>query len=362
MSGEELQRLALKLTVTRIGYHRVTLSMMLAGTSWALVAARPLSQDRRVSLGLLGMAAVIMYAQTLTGGRGGYVTWGAIAVIVGCLRWRKVFLVLPVVVVAVMLFMPGVVQRMLDGVIGDSYSTTKIDAYEASAGRTAIWPVVIEKIKREPVIGYGRQAMWRTGTVAFLYDFMGEDFGHPHNAYLEWLFDNGILGFIPVILFYLVILFHGFRLFLEHRSPICTAAGGVACVLVLALMVAGMTSQSFYPIEGTVFMWCSMGLMLRMSVERKRALAAIAQMAVIPVVSFGAAARRAAAPLGLDALIWPDESANPPVQPVPGFGAPNPIPAFGPRFAANAASPRPGSWQRRTPPKTDRPGGRYQFS
>src|SRR3954452_16007679 len=36
LSGEELQHLALRLLQSRIGYHRVTLSMMLGGASWAL--------------------------------------------------------------------------------------------------------------------------------------------------------------------------------------------------------------------------------------------------------------------------------------------------------------------------------------
>ena len=46
-----------------------------------------------------------------------YVTWGLIGLIVGVLRWRKVFLAMPVVALAVVLLMPGVVQRMMDGFI-----------------------------------------------------------------------------------------------------------------------------------------------------------------------------------------------------------------------------------------------------
>jgi O-antigen ligase len=364
MDGNELQRLALKLTLSRIGYHRVTLSMMLGGASWALVAARPLIEDRRLRLGMIGMAGLILYAQTLTGGRGGYVTWGAIAVIVGLLRWRKVFLALPVVALVVVVFMPGVVQRMMDGFVTDPYSSETVNEYEASAGRTAIWPVVIAKIKQEPLVGYGRQAMWRTGTVSYLFTVMNEDFGHPHNAYLEWLFDNGILGFIPVILFYLLILTRGFQLFLENRSTVCTAAGGVACVLVLALMVAGMTSQSFYPIEGTVEMWCAMGLMLRLSVERARALATLE--AVPAAAAFGTV-RDATAPAidaaAFDALILPEQpngGVRVPQTPPP-FRAPAPQPAFAPNVAA-AAAPQTGSWQRPRSSINDRPRDRFQFS
>src|SRR5205823_5726754 len=125
-------------------------------------------------------------------------------------------------------------------------------------------------IEQRPFVGWGRQAMARTGTVSFAFTELKEDFGHPHNAYLEMLLDNGILGFIPMMLLFCAFLFHAFRLFLDARSPLFVAAGGAAAALLLALMVAGLSSQSFYPVEGTVEMWCAIGLMLRVSVERKR--------------------------------------------------------------------------------------------
>jgi hypothetical protein len=104
-----------------------------------------------------------------------------------------------------------------------------------------------------------------------LWDELGESFPHPHNAYLETLFDGGWVGFFCIIPFYLVALFHGFRLFLDSRSPYFVAAGGAVCALVLALLVSAMGSQTFYPREGSVGMWCAFGLAFRTLVERKRA-------------------------------------------------------------------------------------------
>jgi hypothetical protein len=312
--------------------------------------------------GLIVMAGVILYAQSLTGGRGGYLTWGAIGVAFGCLKWRKVLLVLPVIVVSVMLFMPSIVDRVLAGIINESSQGVAVDQYEVSAGRNIMWPYVIEQIKRSPAVGYGRQAMMRQGIVAFLYDFLNEEFGHPHNAYLEWLLDNGIVGFIPVMLFYIVILFHSFRLFLDARSPLFQAAGGVSCALILALLVGGLTSQSFYPVEGTIEMWCAMGVMMRMSVERRRALATLNA----PVYNVGRfrVAEPAAAPQTLEQLILPRDYPDAPQRPR-GFGEPAPTatPAFAPRFVATGPVSRPDSWQHRRPPPSsgERPGGRFQF-
>ncbi len=51
------------------------------------------------------------------------------------------------------------------------------------------------------------------------------------------------------------------------------AVGGMTTALVLALLVASIGSQTFYPREASVGMWCAIGLMMRAWVERKRAIA-----------------------------------------------------------------------------------------
>ena len=131
---------------------------------------------------------------------------------------------------------------------------------DVTAGRTLIWPYVIEKIGEAPLLGYGREAMKRTGLAQFLYQELGEEFPHPHNAYLQWLLDNGWVGFVLVMPFYVVVLFHATRLFLDSRSAVFVAAGGATLALVLALLIASAGSQTFYPREGAVGMWCAIGL------------------------------------------------------------------------------------------------------
>jgi hypothetical protein len=48
------------------------------------------------------------------------------------------------------------------------------------------------------------------------------------------------------------------------------AAGGVAAAVVLAFLASSIGNHSFYPREGSVPMWCAIGLMLRVWVERAR--------------------------------------------------------------------------------------------
>ena len=74
-SGNDLSAPASKMIQNEIGYNRVTLSMMLAGASWAALATIPILKQNLHRFILLGAAGTIAFGQALTGGRTGYVTW-----------------------------------------------------------------------------------------------------------------------------------------------------------------------------------------------------------------------------------------------------------------------------------------------
>jgi O-antigen ligase len=271
-SGADLARNANKMCLNEIGYHRVNLSMMMSGASWAMVAAlvvvkRPWS---RLIVALAGL--IVILGQSLTGGRAGYVAWGVVGLILSLVRWRRLLPLLPPFVLGIGVLLPGVRQRFLQG-FGAVQGNVVVrrDAYEMTAGRTLIWPYVIEKIGEAPVFGYGREAMQRTGLSTYLWQELGEGFGHPHNAYFELLLDNGVVGTVLVLPFYLLVLTRAFSLFRDREDDLCSAVGGVVCALVLALLAAALGSQTFYPREGAIGMWAAMGIMLRVYEDRERA-------------------------------------------------------------------------------------------
>lgn len=271
VSGGTLSGRASKLIKNEIGYSRVNMSMMLSGASWAFFATLPLVRRWRWRLLVLAAGVAVAYAQALTGGRMGYVAWGAVGFVLCSIRWRKSLLLAPLVPIAISILLPGVTERMLQGFGETDVSGRAVtDDAEVTADRTIIWPYVIDKILESPAIGYGREAMTRTGLVAEHADI---SFPHPHNMYLECLLDNGFVGFAMIIPFYAVVVSHAVRLFLDRTSPLYAAIGGIALALVLALLVAGMGSQTFYPREGAVGMWAAIGLMLRTSIVRLRAMA-----------------------------------------------------------------------------------------
>jgi O-antigen ligase len=327
LSGDMLSARSAKILLNEVGYHRVNLSMLLAGASWALLAALPMARRRSQQALFLGAGLVVVYAQALTAGRTGYVTWAVLGLFLGLVRWRKYLFLAPVVAGLVTLVVPGAVERISQGFAEEDRDggsplvrpdlrivpggADQPDAYTITSGRNVAWPYVIEKIGESPIFGFGRRAMERTGIAAFLWEEFNESFPHPHNAYLELLLDNGWIGFLLVLPFYVVVVGYGVSLFRDRRSPVFTAIGGVTCSLVLALLVASVGSQSFYPREGSVGMWCVIGLALRVVVERARAEARMENTAARP---WWAVAGGDEAPRGggerdvpsrtLDAVLW----------------------------------------------------------
>ena len=249
-----------------------------------MVAAHYIGGTRLKRIAVCLMGIVVMYAQALTGGGTGYATWGLLGLLLGVLYWRKLLVLVLVGAVAVTLLVPSAKERMLQGFTNDGsrdrnaqveaaqgvsvgYEEGGVDSYAVTAGRSVIGRYVIEKIGDNPIVGYGRLAMKRTGLSRRLAMELGESFPHPHNAYLEWLLDNGVVGFLIVIPFYLLLLIRGISPFRDPRSLVFTVAGGMTVSLVVALLIASFGSQTFYLREGWVGLWCVFGLMMRVWVN-----------------------------------------------------------------------------------------------
>ena len=75
-----------------------------------------------------------------------------------------------------------------------------------TAGRTNLWPLVLESILERPVFGYGREALTRNGLREKAFQTTGEDFGHPHNGYFQFALDNGLVGLAACLMLFAVLL------------------------------------------------------------------------------------------------------------------------------------------------------------
>jgi len=263
-----------------VGYASTDTSVMLAGSSWGMLAAMALIRKKKYQVMLFLGAGVIAFGQALTGGRGGYLAWGTTGLVMCLFKWHRYLLLAPVLMILLPILFPAAAERMLMGFGATDVTGQKVIDEEAlGAGRLLVWPYVIEKIGKSPLIGYGRLAMKRTG----LYDRIetehpGTGAPHPHNMYLETLLDNGIIGSLPILSFFALVVFYSARLF-RSGNRLFTAVGGLSLALVLSSMVGGLTGQHVYPQEHTLGIWAAIFLTLRVSEEDKR----MRQATFIPV-------------------------------------------------------------------------------
>jgi len=267
----------------RIGYGACDMSAMLAGASWAIIATSLLVRKKMHKMLVFSSAGIVAFGQALTGGRAGYLAWGATGMALCLLKWRKYLVLAPVIVMLLPIVFPGAVGRMFEG-FGqtDVAGQSTLDDYSVTSDRTAVWPHVIDKIAGSPVFGYGRLAMIRTGLTGQMTSRGYTGFDHPHNMYLETLLDNGIVGSAPILLFWGITVLHACRLF-RSKNRVCSAVGGVAASLVLAQLFSGIGSQHVYPEESTLGAWAAMFLLLRVHIELARVQEGVINVVGVPV-------------------------------------------------------------------------------
>ncbi len=281
MGGDELQRKALKVISSNVGYHRVNISMIMSGAFWGFFCLKEFLNKKQFFYIIVPGCSLIFLAMAVTGGRTGYGTWALLGVFFCLFKWRRYLLLAPAVLFIVLTLMPSAIERLSQGLEEQpndfqntelSFDEEQVDMHSVTSGRVVAWPLVWESIKRAPWLGYGREAMKNTGITQQIMELhgQGESFPHPHNAYLQWLQDNGIIGSIPVVLFYLLILKYSWSLFRDPRQAIFVVTGGISLAMLLALLVASIGSQTFYPREGAVALWVAMCLMLRVYIERDK--------------------------------------------------------------------------------------------
>ena len=270
---------ALRVLDRAIGYHRVDLAAMMASASWGFFVVRGLALNKFNAWLLTAAGIILILALALTGGRMGYGTWVVLAAVFTVLKWKRLIAIIPVALIIVITVVPAVRDRMLYGFAegpnesGFVYEDEGADLARITSDRVLIWPIVIDRIFKAPLLGYGRQGIILSGASLELRDTYGDRkaFPHPHNAYLELMIDNGLIGAAPILFFFFIVLKYSISLFRNQRSKILMVTGGVTLAFVAGQLIASFGAQSFYPRAGVVIMWCTIGLALRGYVNQQNA-------------------------------------------------------------------------------------------
>ena len=268
--GDALQSMAVRVIARDTGYHRVDMSMILAGGTWSLYCLSQGIKGWKIQSTILALAALTALGQSMTGGRTGYATTIAIGCFFAVVKWRKLFILAPIAIAIILVVTPGAAERMFEGFGTKEGAIVKqADENAITSGRQNVWPMAIEKIAERPIIGWGSEGFVRAGLRERAFFELDQTWGHPHNAYLMFVLDNGFLGLFLCIPFGISIYLISYRLFMDNSNRLYEIAGGCALSSMLALAVASVGSQTFYPRTSLLIMWALIAIAIRVYIERR---------------------------------------------------------------------------------------------
>jgi len=278
------------------GLHPNDMALVISPALWAMVSLLAVWKSRNKRLMVLGLCVFLLAGIVATQSRAGYIATAGVGMLFGLARWRKLLVLLPASALLACIAFPTIPERMGIGFGVGSYEGQETNDWaEITAGRTTgIWPPVVDSIGESPIYGRGRLGMLRPDVndrVLLNYD---RNPGHPHNAYLEVLLDTGALGFVIVLTFYVALLNIGVRMLRDRKDYLVVFIGAMGTSNVAALLVMGLSGQSFFPESNVVTVWCAAGLALRMWVMRRQVESAA--RVYVPMAYGQAQSRRAARP------------------------------------------------------------------
>jgi O-antigen ligase len=240
---------------------------VLALTFWSLFAVQGLWW-RSFWPNVAGLAAypITFVGLALCYSRAGYLTLVAVGLVLGCLRWRKLLLLVPLAIVLVVMFMPAVADRMLMGFDHEPQkkATSRTDWNEVTAGRTGnLWPPIIEEIEKAPFFGHGRLAILHTPAYDKILATEDTVPTTPHNGYLEVMVDTGAIGLAIVLSVFLGVAALSYRLMRRRDDQLARAVGTVGLVHTVGCLVNALSGGVLLPNQGMLGTFCVFGMVLR---------------------------------------------------------------------------------------------------
>ncbi|MBX3394879.1 MAG: O-antigen ligase family protein [Phycisphaerae bacterium] len=264
-----------------VGLYANDMGEVLAFTLWAGLIAVLLIQRHWLKFGWLLANAAVVPCFAVLKSRAGFLAFCATGLVLGVLKWRRILLALPIVLLSVVVFAPNVVDRVMTGVASDGIADSDWDAI--SAGRTTyLWPAALNQFVDSPIFGRGRFTILRTGMYDAIYDVAGGVPTHPHNSYLEMLIDAGVIGLAICLISMAGLARSGLALMRQRYDPLMTAVGAIGLIGVVTELSAGVAGSSFYPGQSAVPYLCIWGVLLRAVVEKSAQAAGRRRACLIP--------------------------------------------------------------------------------
>lgn len=235
----------------------------LAGMGWAISQPKGSKRNLYIILLILGALSGVL-ASLLSGSRGGWVGIPFVLLVLFkayhnlySIRTKLIAFFVAILTIFVMFNTPSLhVKDRVDAAVHD-IEQYKIGNTDTSVGlRFEVWRGAALLIKEKPIMGWGKDG-YRTGMQDIVnnYDIAPRvaSFGHAHNEIIDKTAKQGLLGFISLMLLYLVPIWY-FSPYLKHQDYSIRALAAAGTILPVAYIDFGLT-QGFMSHNSGVMMF-----------------------------------------------------------------------------------------------------------
>jgi exopolysaccharide production protein ExoQ len=218
--------------------HKNVLGKMMVFSSivFSLLALKAQKQ-RWAMLGLLGMSVtLIIFSRASAPLLNLFIIWIALFAL-HILRWNYLFMIPALIGIAsvgiVIYTVLSTNAAQVVGAFGKDLTLT---------GRTNFWPLILDKIWENPVLGYGFGAFWRglEGPSAYIWNSSTFKSPNAHNGYLDLCLDLGLVG----LSIYLIKFITSFQKSLAYVRLVNTPDGFWPTLLFCYIILANLTETS----------------------------------------------------------------------------------------------------------------------
>jgi len=195
-----------------------------------------------INYALAGVAVLLLQSRSTIG----IFLMGSMLTLYFLKKWRAIFFFSILLAVSFLLWLPGFIERTL------SIGMETRDLNEIFTGRiSGIWlPLIVDRLNHpaELFFGVGRYAiiqnpLYAGGGIIKVY--------HAHNAFIEFLIDNGVILFALLIFFMTKLFMKAWRLAQIYNSDLLWALLS-CCVTFIAGSLFG---RQFYPSTDIMFLY-----------------------------------------------------------------------------------------------------------
>jgi O-antigen ligase len=218
-----------------------------------------------------------LYALVYSFSRGSYVGFLVGLLFIGVVRNRTLLVLLLLFLFTWRSFVPLSVKERIDGSFVEEGTREDVITVGGSeletAGRKQIWQTALDSFAQQPFSGTGYNTFER------LY---GMD---THNVYLKTLAEQGVLGLLLYLLFYILAIRSGWRVYREGSEPFLKACGfGFLCATIGSMVVNLFGDRWTYLQVGGIY-WVMWGLVDQEYTKWKKAYKEAEEGAMGPVPS-----------------------------------------------------------------------------